>query len=107
MTQEDLAERIRRLLAEEPEVQEMPMFGGLAFMVDDRLLVSVGEDGSLLVRADPERHQEFLDRGASRAQLGGGSMGKAWLRIRPGLLTSEEDLGYWVEAARDFRRRGF
>lgn len=50
-----LADRVRDALAGKPPVREVKMFGGLSFMVDERLAVSVGSKGDLLVRADPGR----------------------------------------------------
>jgi len=47
---EALAERIRSLLTRHAEVTERKMFGGIAFMVGDRMAVGiVGDD--LMVRA--------------------------------------------------------
>lgn len=52
---EQLAERIRGLLAEQPEVGDKKMFGGVSFMVygnmycgvlDDDLVVRVGPGGT-------------------------------------------------------------
>ena len=43
-------------------VREVPMFGGLSIMLDDSMVVSVGRDGSLLVRVDPGRSAELLAR---------------------------------------------
>jgi hypothetical protein len=44
---ESLAERIRSLLAAEPDVTEKKMFGGLGFMVDGHLAVAATTDESL------------------------------------------------------------
>ena len=42
MTQQaDLIERIRPLLADEPLTREVSMFGGRAFMVNDKMVTSV------------------------------------------------------------------
>ena len=49
----DLAERIRDLLGERPDVTEMAMFGGLAFLVNGHMAVAASGQGGALVRVDP------------------------------------------------------
>ena len=68
----ELAQRVRRLLPECESSREVRMFGGLAFMRDDRMVVSVSGDG-LLARIAPERDAELVVRpGARRAEMGKG-----------------------------------
>ncbi|WP_219996203.1 TfoX/Sxy family protein [Nocardioides humi] len=55
---EELAGRLRDLLAEEPgaaghELSEKRMFGGLAFLVGGHMAVAVSGQGGLMVRIDP------------------------------------------------------
>ena len=50
---EDLANRIRDLLADEDAITEKKMFGGLAFLLHGNMAVSASRDGGLLVRIDP------------------------------------------------------
>ena len=51
---QDLANRIRELLAGEREVTEKAMFGGLAFLVGGNMAVAASGQGGLMVRVDPE-----------------------------------------------------
>jgi TfoX/Sxy family transcriptional regulator of competence genes len=57
---EDLANRIRDLIAGEPDVSEQSMFGGLVFLIRGNMSVAAGSQGSLIVRVDPEDTDEFL-----------------------------------------------
>lgn len=70
-------------------------------MVNEKLLVGAGGDGSLLIRADPERHRELLARtGAAQAEMGAGrSMGPGWLRVAPDSIATEGELSSWVDVA--------
>ncbi len=52
---EDLAHRVRELLAGTAGVQEKRMFGGLAFMVGGNMAVCVSGKGGLMVRVPPPR----------------------------------------------------
>ncbi len=102
----DLVDRLRPLFAAMP-TREVPMFGGLSFMADDRMVVAAGKDGSLLVRVDPARHDELTARpGAAVAEMGTGrSMGPGWLRVQPEAIADETGLRFWFEAAMDFHDR--
>jgi hypothetical protein len=88
-------ERVRELLAGR-DVREKRMFGGVSFMVDDRMVVSVRGDGSLLVRLDPARCEEFLAMGAVRAEMGvGRDMGPSWLSVP----ASDGRVEFWLGLA--------
>lgn len=104
----ELAERVRHALSARSP-REVKMFGGLAFMVDDRMVVCVsGGGGALLARVEPEREPELLTRpGAKRAEMGKGrSMGEGWITICEDALDSDEDLRFWLDAALDFHAKG-
>ena len=91
-----LAERIRVVL-DGRSVREVPMFGGLSFMVDERLAVSAGREGTLLVRVDPDRYDELVERpGASEAIMGQRTMAPNWLVVDADALASDEALADWV-----------
>ena len=51
---EDLANRIRDLIADVDGVTEKRMFGGLAFLVGGNMAVAASGEGGLLVRVDPD-----------------------------------------------------
>ena len=96
------AGRVRALLAGEPSVREVPMFGGLSFMVDERMVVSARRDGDLLVRVDPGRYTELIDRhGARPAEMGSGrSMGTGWLAVPGERTATDEALRFWLDVGR-------
>ena len=56
---EDLANRIRELVAMETRVTERRMFGGLAFLIDGNMSVSVSGRGGLMLRCDPAETEEL------------------------------------------------
>ena len=49
---EDLANRIRELIAGEADVTETRMFGGLAFFIGGNMAVAASGQGGLMVRAE-------------------------------------------------------
>ena len=57
---EDLAERVRELLAGEADVTEKKMFGGVAFLVGGNMAAAASGQGGLLVRVDPVESERLL-----------------------------------------------
>jgi TfoX/Sxy family transcriptional regulator of competence genes len=104
-----LADRVRSALSDRDHVREVKMFGGLALMVDERMVVCVSGGGSdLLVRVAPERDAELVTKsGARRAEMGKNrSMGEGWITVDERALESDDDLQYWIDASLDFHARG-
>jgi TfoX/Sxy family transcriptional regulator of competence genes len=101
------AERIRVLLADEPTTREVAMFGGLSFMVNDKMIVNVRRSGDLLVRVDPDRSSELVaDHGARPAEMGAGrSMGPGWLDVPAECTTGDDQLRFWIDVAMSFNDR--
>lgn len=100
----DLAARIRAALSAlsaQPSVREVKMFGGLSFMVDEKLAVSVHKDGDLLVRADPDRAEELLGiTGARPAEMGAGRpMNGGWISVGDEAISTDDDLDFWIGVA--------
>jgi TfoX/Sxy family transcriptional regulator of competence genes len=98
------AERIRAMLAAEPSIREVSMFGGLSFMVNDKMIVNVRRGGDLLVRVDPRRSPELVaDHGARFAEMGAGrGMGPGWLDVAVELTATDDQLHFWLEVAMEF-----
>ena len=60
--EEELADRIRELVAGEPGVTEKRMFGGLAFLIAGNMSVAASGQGGLMVRVDPDETDALLER---------------------------------------------
>ena len=70
-------------------------------MVNDKMIVSAGKGGDLLVRADAERHEALLDEpGATQAQMGAGrDMGPGWITVAPEAIADDTRLAFWINVA--------
>jgi TfoX/Sxy family transcriptional regulator of competence genes len=100
---EDLADRIRGVLPDEPVV-EKKMFGGLAFLVAGNMSVAASGQGGLLVRVDPEETETLLgEPGAAEFEMGGRGPMKGWLRVSPDVL-DDETLQRWVDRGVGYAR---
>lgn len=97
----DLIERVRSLLADRPSTREVSMFGGRSFMVNDKMIANVRNDGDLLVRVDPQRDRELGElAGASPAEMGAGrSMGPGWIAVSAESIAGNEQLSFWIDVA--------
>lgn len=94
--------RVRIAMASLPNVREVPMFGGLSFMVDERLAVSAGIDGNLLVRIPPAEYDQLCQRGGKPAYMGKGRpMGPGWLTVSVERLQGDGELAYWINVGID------
>ena len=96
-----LVERVRAALPRDRALREVSMFGGLAFMLDNRMVVSVNGDGGMLVRVDPKRSGELVARpGAQRAQMGANrTMGPGWISVAAAGLETDQQLTDWIDVA--------
>jgi len=102
---DELAQRIRDQLASRAGVREMNMFGGVSFMVDDRLAVAAGTGGDLLVRVDPSEYDQLLTEGATPALMNTERpMGRGWMTAPSALLDDEAGLAYWVNVGINSRK---
>jgi hypothetical protein len=94
---EDLANWIRELMAEETGVVEKKMFGGLAFLIGGNMSVSASGQGGLLLRVDPDSTGDLLEKPhASSFVMRGRSM-RGWLRVAPEGVKTKRQLEPWVK----------
>ena len=93
---EDLAERVRSVVALERGLSEKRMFGGLAFLVNGNMAVSASGRGGLLVRVDPDE-TDRLARGAHvrRFEMRGREM-DGWLHVDLEGVRTKRQLETWV-----------
>lgn len=93
---EDLAERIRGLIADDPGVAERKMFGGLAFLVGGHMAVSASGQGGLLVRVAPDETDALLAKPhAQTFEMRGRAM-QGWLRVDAEGVRTKRQLEPWV-----------
>jgi hypothetical protein len=93
---EDLAHRIRELIAGDPDVTEQRMFGGLAFLVAGNMSVAASGQGGLMVRVDPEATEGLVTKPHVRPfEMRGRSM-QGWLRVDVEGLRTKRQLEPWV-----------
>jgi len=93
---EDLADRIRELLAGEPDVAEQRMFGGLAFLVGGHMAVAASGHGGLMVRVKPSQTEALVSEPhAAPFEMRGRAM-QGWLRVEAEGVPTLRELEGWV-----------
>ncbi len=97
MYDEALAERVRALLAGEPDVSEKRMFGGLAFLVRGNMAVAASGQGGLLVRVDAAEADDLVATTNARPMEMRGRPVRGWLRVDARDLRTKPQLASWVE----------
>ncbi|HVQ98927.1 MAG TPA: TfoX/Sxy family protein [Mycobacterium sp.] len=92
----ELVQRIRELLAAERGVDEKPMFGGLAFLINGHMTVAASREGGLLVRVPPQDTDKLLDRAHVRPMVMAGHETRGWLRVDAAGVKTKRQLAGWV-----------
>jgi TfoX/Sxy family transcriptional regulator of competence genes len=101
---EELAERIRALIGDEPAVTEQRMFGGLAFLIDGNMAIAASGQGGILVRADPEESEALVAASTARPMEMRGREMRGWLRVEAEDVGTDAELAKWVDVGSTFAR---
>ena len=95
---EDIAGRIRQALAHLPKVEEKKMFGGLAFMVNNKMLVAAGDE-RMMCRFDPALHEEITKTKACAPVLMRGREYKGFVHVSSEHIKDKQSFDYWISLA--------
>ena len=101
---EDLANRIRELLAGEPGVVEQKMFGGIGFMIDGHMALGVSGQGGLMIHCSEEETEALLAKPGARPFEMRGRELKGWLRVDAESVSTKRALEPWVRQGVAFAR---
>ena len=101
---EKLADRIREIIAlTHKNVEEKKMFGGLCFMVNEKMCVGV-ENERLMVRLNPDLMEEVMEKeGCNPMDFTGKSM-KGFVFVDIEALKTKMKLEYWLKLALDYNK---
>ena len=101
---EQLTKRVREALADVPKTEEKKMFGGVAFMVDEKMCVTVGDD-EIMCRIDPEIHDEVVTRKGCSTMVMKGREYKGYVVISEEGYKKQSDFEYFIGLALEFNKR--
>jgi len=101
---EKLADRTREIISvTHKNVEEKKMFGGLCFMVNDKMCVGV-EKHRLMVRLDPEKFEEVMEKEGVAPMDFTGKIMKGFVFVSEDALTTKKKLEYWVKLALEYNK---
>ena len=101
---EKLASRTRELISlTHKKVEEKRMFGGLCFMVNEKMCVGVEKD-RLMIRLDPARYDEVIEKEGCEPMNFTGKIMKGFVFVNEEALTTEKKLQYWIKLALEYNK---
>jgi TfoX/Sxy family transcriptional regulator of competence genes len=99
---EKLAGRVRDIIsATHRKVEEKKMFGGLCFMVNDKMCVGVEQD-RLMLRLDPAIYEEVLQKEGCTTMDFTGKVMKGYVFVDKNVLNTGKRLEYWIAKALEY-----
>ena len=99
---EKIAGQVRAMIANcTDNVEEKVMFGGLCFMVNDKICIGVKKD-TLLVRIAPEVYEQEKEKDGRQPMVHQGKPVKSYLFVDYDSMHNHENLQYWVKLALDY-----
>lgn len=99
-----LAERVRAILAEEPDLVEKKMFGGICFLLAGNMCLGVHQD-DIMVRVPLEDAESVGARPHVRPMdMTGRRPSKNWFFVGPEGTSTKRALTAWVDRGRAFAR---
>ena len=101
---EALAERIRELVAGEPNLTEKKMFGGLAFLVGGNMAIAASGQGGILVRCDPAQSDDLVAKTDARLMEMRGREMQGWLRVDDDHVRTKRRLEKWARIGTAYAR---
>ena len=100
----ELTKRVRQVLGHPDHIEEKKMFRGIAFMVNGKMCVTVG-DNHIMCRIDPSIHQEvILHKGISTVKMKGRDY-IGWVNVDESVVPDKKALTYWVKLALEYNER--
>jgi TfoX/Sxy family transcriptional regulator of competence genes len=96
---EKLADRVREFIALTHKItEEKKMFGGLCFMVNDKMCVGV-EKERLMVRHNPDLMEEVMEKEGCEPMDFTGRIMKGYVFVDIEALNTKKKLKYWINLA--------
>ncbi len=91
-----LLDRLHNLLKEKSILwEEKKMFGGVCFMVDDKMCFGTFQ-GGLMLRVNAQEIPELSKRDFAKQMLHGGRIMTSFMHIDPEGYDLDEDLEFWI-----------
>lgn len=103
---EVLTNRVRELLAAEPNVEEKKMFGSIGFIINGKLALGVGnhDDHIMMVRVGPENYEKALQKNGATPAIMRGRERKGYVFLLEEAVKSPSGLKQWIDLALSYNK---
>ena len=98
-----LANRIREALSDQDRVDEVKMFQGLCFMVNDKMCVCI-RDQDMLCRIGIEQAAIALEKDNCRQMVNGSRVMKDFVFVEAENLQKTKDFDHWIGLCLQFNK---
>ncbi len=98
---EEMANQVRELLVDEPDVEEKTMFSGHCFLVNGKMCVCVNQE-DLLCRIGHDRVVAELEKGTCRQMVMNGRAAKDFVYVALADINGLKALIYWIDLCLQF-----
>ena len=98
---EDLVNKIREMLINQPDVEEKKMMGGLTFMVDGKMCIGVVGD-EMMCRISPDKHDESVEKTGCREMDFTGKPMRGYVFVNEDGMKTQADFMQWISLCLDF-----
>lgn len=100
---EKIADRIREALIDQNNVLEKYMFGGVCFMVNDKMCIGVIKE-DMMIRIDPALEEEVLSKNGCRVMDFQRRPMKGYFYIDAEGMRSKKDFDFWINLCLAFNK---
>jgi TfoX/Sxy family transcriptional regulator of competence genes len=98
---EQLSDRVREALGNTKNVEEKAMFGGLCFMVNDKMCIGIVKD-EIMCRIDPDKYEAVLEMPGCRPMDFNGRIMKGFVFVDEHGMKKKNDFQYWVDLCLEY-----
>lgn len=103
---EEIARRIRNKLSDfQVDFNEKKMFGGIAFMISDKMCVGVVKD-RMMLRVLEDRYDELIEENHVHPMEFTGKTMRGFIFLDEKAFESEADLDRWIGYGLEFGEKG-
>lgn len=100
----ELVGRIADSLVPKTDFEQKYMFGGVCFMVNDKMCVGVTNKDELMIRIDPIKEEEALQKNGAREMDFTGRKMKGFILVSQENIASKKELDYFINLALDYNK---
>ncbi|WP_083901977.1 TfoX/Sxy family protein [Leptospira vanthielii] len=86
------------------DVEEKKMFGGLCFMVNDKMCVCVRND-EIMCRIDPETVESILSKKKARPMIHNGHLMKGFVFVKEEDIKTKKEIEYWIQLSLEYNKK--